>query len=44
VLELTPSATNFDKVMIQGRRYVSTEELERLADNNINVVMLDKRG
>src|SRR5437870_8263808 len=44
VLELPASAANFDKVVIQGRGYVSTEALERLAESNINVIMLDKRG
>src|SRR2546422_3580999 len=44
VLELPASACNFDKVVIQGRGYVSTEALERLAESNINVIMLDKRG
>jgi len=44
VLELPSSACPFDKVVIQGKGYVSTESLERLAESNINVVMLDKRG
>lgn len=44
ILELPPSACQFDKVIIQGRGYVSTEALERLAESNINVIMLDKRG
>jgi CRISP-associated protein Cas1 len=44
VLELPTSAWQFDKVIIQGRGCVSTEALERLADGNINVIMLDKRG
>jgi CRISP-associated protein Cas1 len=44
ILELPASACQFDKVVIQGRGYVSTEALERLAEGNINVVMLDKRG
>src|SRR3989449_10922759 len=44
VLELPASACNFDKVVIQGRGYVSTEALERLAESNINVIMLDRRG
>jgi CRISPR-associated protein Cas1 len=43
-LELPASACPFDKVVIQGKGYVSTEALERLAESNINVVMLDKRG
>src|SRR5437667_7760822 len=43
-LELPSSACPFDKVVIQGKGYVSTEALERLAESNINVVMLDKRG
>jgi len=43
-LELPASACNFDKVVIQGRGYVSTEALERLAEGKINVIMLDKRG
>lgn len=43
-LELPVSAANFDKVIIQGKGYVSTEALERLAESNINVIMLDKRG
>jgi CRISPR-associated protein Cas1 len=43
-LELPISGCNFDKVVIQGRGFVSTEALERLAEGNINVVMLDKRG
>ena len=44
VLELPASACPFDKVVIQGTGYVSTDALERLAESNINVVMLDKRG
>ncbi len=43
-LELSASACNFDKMIIQGKGYVSTEALQRLAEANINVVMLDKRG
>src|SRR3989442_7479429 len=43
-LELPATACNFDKVVIQGKGYVSTEALERLAESNINVIMLDKRG
>lgn len=43
-LELPASRCNFDKVIIQGKGYVSTEALERLAESNINVIMLDKRG
>ena len=43
-MELPASACQFDKVVIQGRGYVSTEALERLAESNINVIMLDKRG
>jgi len=31
-------------VIIQGKGYVSTEALQTLAENNINVIMLDKRG
>lgn len=44
ILKLPASACPFDKVVIQGKGYVSTEALERLAESNINVVMLDKRG
>jgi CRISPR-associated protein Cas1 len=43
-LELPASACDFDKVIIQGQGYVSTEALERLAKNNMNVIMHDKRG
>lgn len=43
-LELPSTACNFDKVILQGKGYVSTEALERLAESNINVIMLDKRG
>lgn len=43
-LELPATACNFDKVIIQGKGYVSTEALERLAESNINVIMLNKRG
>jgi CRISPR-associated protein Cas1 len=43
-LELPATACNFDKVVIQGKGFVSTEALERLAESNINVIMLDKRG
>jgi CRISPR-associated protein Cas1 len=43
-IELPASACDFDKVVIQGKGYVSTEALQILAENNINVVMLDKRG
>ncbi|MGI0102621.1 MAG: CRISPR-associated endonuclease Cas1, partial [Nitrosotalea sp.] len=44
VLELPSSACPFDKVIIQGNGFVSTEALQRLSESNINVVMLDKRG
>lgn len=44
ILELPATACNFDKVVIQGKGYVSIEALERLAESNINVIMLDKRG
>lgn len=43
-LTLPVSKCNFDKVVIQGKGFVSTEALERLAEGNINVIMLDKRG
>jgi CRISP-associated protein Cas1 len=43
-LEQPVSKCNFDKVVIQGKGFVSTEALERLAEGNINVIMLDKRG
>ncbi|MGI0014316.1 MAG: CRISPR-associated endonuclease Cas1 [Nitrososphaera sp.] len=43
-MELPASACDFDNVIIQGKGYVSTEALERLARNNINVMMLDKPG
>lgn len=43
-LDLPVSKCAFDKVIIQGKEYVSTEALERLAESNINVIMLDKRG
>jgi len=42
--ELPSAACNFDKVILQGKGYVSTEALERLAESNINVIMLDKRA
>ena len=44
VIELPASACPFDKVIIQGKGYVSTEALQILAESNINVIMLDKRG
>ena len=44
VIETSVRACNFDKVVIQGKGYVSTEALQVLAENNISVVMLDKRG
>ena len=44
VIETSVRACNFDKVIIQGKGYVSTEALQVLAENNISVVMLDKRG
>ncbi|MDE1726091.1 MAG: CRISPR-associated endonuclease Cas1 [Thaumarchaeota archaeon] len=44
VFELPSSACPFDKVVIQGNGFVSTEALQRLSESNINVVMLDKRG
>lgn len=43
-LELPSTKCTFDKVIIQGKGFVSTEALERLAESNINVMMLDKRG
>jgi len=44
VVESPARACWFDKVIIQGKGYVSTEALQYLAESNINVVMLDKRG
>ena len=44
IIETSVRACNFDKVVIQGKGYVSTEALQVLAENNISVVMLDKRG
>jgi len=44
ILELPASACQFDNLVIQGKGYVYTDALERLAESNINVVMLDKRG
>jgi hypothetical protein len=43
VLQLPASACPLDKVMIQGRDMYLPEALERLAESNINVIMLDKR-
>jgi CRISPR-associated protein Cas1 len=43
-IELPVSACNFDKVIIQGKGHISTDALQILAENNINVIMLDKRG
>lgn len=43
-IELPVSKCNFDKVVIQGKGFVSTEALARLAEGNINVIMLDKCG
>jgi len=43
-LHFATSKCNFDTVVIQGKGFVSTEALERLAESNINVIMLDKRG
>jgi hypothetical protein len=36
ILEIPASSANFDKVILQGRGYVSTEALERLADSEGN--------
>ena len=44
IIETFVRACNFDKVIIQGKCYVSTEALQVLAENNIGVIMLDKRG
>ena len=44
IIETSVRACNFDKVIIQGDGYVSTKALQILAENNIGVVMLDKRG
>jgi len=44
IIETSVRACNFDKVIIQGDGYVSTKALQLLAENNIGVVMLDKRG
>src|SRR5919205_4498175 len=43
-MELPVTACPFDKIIIQGKGYISTEALQILAENNINVVLLDKRG
>ena len=43
-IELPTSACPFDKVIIQGKGYVSTEALQILADIIVNVMMLGKRG
>ena len=44
IIETSVRACNFDKVIIQGEDYVSTKALQLLSENNIGVVMLDKRG
>ncbi len=44
VLELPAAACNFDKIIIQSKGFVSTQALQILAENDINVIMLDKRG
>ena len=44
IIETSVRACNFDKVIIQGDGYVSTKALQVLAENNIGVVMLDRRG
>ena len=44
VIETSVRACNFDKVVIQGDGYVSMKALQVLAENNIAVIMLDKRG
>ena len=44
VIETSVRACNSNKVIIQGDGYVSTKALQVLAENNISVVMLDKRG
>ncbi len=44
IIETSVRACNFDKVIIQGEGYVSTKALQILAENNIGVIMLDKRG
>ena len=44
IIETSVRACAFDKVIIQGDGYVSTKALQILAENNIGVVMLDKRG
>ncbi|NMJ86929.1 MAG: CRISPR-associated endonuclease Cas1 [Thaumarchaeota archaeon] len=44
IIETSVRACGFDKVIIQGDGYVSTKALQLLAENNIGVVMLNKRG
>jgi CRISPR/Cas system-associated endonuclease Cas1 len=44
VIELPASACPFDKIVIQGKGFVGLDALQILAENNINLVMLDKRG
>src|SRR5437867_8621763 len=44
ILKISASTCNFDKVIVQGKGYLSTEALERLSESKINVIMLDKRG
>ena len=43
-LEIPTTACQFDKVILQGKGYVSTEALERLAEFNVNVIMLANFG
>jgi hypothetical protein len=42
ILELPATTCNFDKVVIQGKGFVSTEALTRLAESNINVIMIEE--
>ena len=44
IIELPASACPFDKVVIQGKGFVGLDAMQVLAENNINVVILDKRG
>jgi CRISPR/Cas system-associated endonuclease Cas1 len=43
-LEYPASACPFDKVVLHGKGFVGLDAMQVLAENNINVIMLDKRG
>jgi len=44
IIELPAGACPFDKVVLHGKGFVGLDAMQVLAENKINVIMLDRRG